>query len=141
MSIKLVPAEVQQHKHFWSTDLDQIADNALVTLQDRDVSLWVLAERRGKTVMQVRPVGVVYQSRCLGTQRLTHCGCQEMRSRGLAVGPRNDGYPLAGKQLTECSRVELEHDLAANRSPGTPPGQPGGGPGHAPGECRRREAG
>ena len=29
-AVQLVAAEVQQHKHFWPTDLDQIADNALV---------------------------------------------------------------------------------------------------------------
>ena len=28
MSIKLMAAKVQQHKHFWPADLDQIADNA-----------------------------------------------------------------------------------------------------------------
>jgi len=42
--IELIAAEVEQHKHFGPAKLDQVADNALVTFQDGNISFGVLAE-------------------------------------------------------------------------------------------------
>ncbi|MPM83877.1 hypothetical protein SDC9_130946 [bioreactor metagenome] len=126
VAVELVAGEVQQHQDLRAAEPDQVGDDALVGLQDRDVGPGRPGEGRGDAVVEVGPVGVGDDP--LGVPR-AETGPdrrgEEVGGGGLAVGAGHRRDPPAAEQLGEGIRVDPGHHLAADRRAGAPPGQPG----------------
>ena len=91
------------------------------------VALRLGGQRGGDAAVQVGAVGVVHDPVTAGIQPGADGRGQEVRGRGLAVGARHHGQVLAGQQVRQGLRVDLQHHGALDRRTGAPTQQPGGG--------------